>query len=101
MSTLVDKFVSRMTRQDWDTLDDTDLINEATCPTSSTPKSSPRNCDSRSTRSTTGGPRDRPQGHQVGKRVLYRSTDVETWLDRKAAEDPMADRPQHPRRQAG
>ena len=42
-----------------------------------------------------------PKGIKVGKRILYRWADVEAWLDQKAAEDPMADRPQHHRRQAG
>jgi hypothetical protein len=38
-----------------------------------------------------------PKGIKVGKRILYRSTDVDAWLDKKAAEDPMTDRPQHGR----
>lgn len=33
-----------------------------------------------------------PPGIRVGKRVLYRWNDVETWLDRKADEDPMTSR---------
>jgi predicted DNA-binding transcriptional regulator AlpA len=36
-----------------------------------------------------------PKGFKVGKRILYRWSDVEAWLDQKAADDVMADRPQH------
>lgn len=33
-----------------------------------------------------------PRGIKVGKRVLYRWTDVEAWLDRKAGEDEIGAR---------
>lgn len=36
-----------------------------------------------------------PKGIKVGKRILYRWDDVLAWLEQKAADDPMADRPQH------
>lgn len=30
-----------------------------------------------------------PRGARIGKRVLYRWSDVESWFERKAAEDPV------------
>jgi predicted DNA-binding transcriptional regulator AlpA len=35
-----------------------------------------------------------PRGIKVGKRVIYRLSDVEVWLEGKAADDPNADRRQ-------
>lgn len=34
-----------------------------------------------------------PKGFRLGKRVVYRRTDVEAWLEQKAAADPMSSRP--------
>ncbi len=36
-----------------------------------------------------------PKGVRVGRRVLYRWADVESWLDKRAAQDPMSNRPQN------
>lgn len=33
-----------------------------------------------------------PKGVRVGKRVLYRWSDVEAWLEQKAADDPINSR---------